>query len=183
MVYNYFRDYSPEIGRYIESDPIGLGGGLNTFVYVHEPISAIDPLGLMGGRSGGRPSRPILSPKSPSTNASPVNLTCSGTWRVYKFNRGTTPNPRIPMSQAGQPVRSTFPSLSCTCYWLCEDCNSPSIFSASGDGLPTTTGTAFFNPNGPQGQAGSIESGNDCICDPPGSETGCTTCPKPTKTK
>ena len=33
-----------------------MGGGLNTFVYVHEPISAIDPLGLMGGRSGGRPS-------------------------------------------------------------------------------------------------------------------------------
>ena len=32
-VYNYYRDYSPEIGRYIESDPIGLSGGLNTFGY------------------------------------------------------------------------------------------------------------------------------------------------------
>lgn len=47
-VYNYFRDYSPDIGRYIESDPIGLKGGLNTYGYVEaDPVAKKDPKGLL----------------------------------------------------------------------------------------------------------------------------------------
>ncbi|WP_137818657.1 RHS repeat-associated core domain-containing protein [Pseudomonas sp. 2FG] len=45
--YNYFRDYDPQTGRYVESDPVGLGGGLNTFGYVlGNPINYADFLGL-----------------------------------------------------------------------------------------------------------------------------------------
>ena len=45
--YNYFRTYDPSTGRYVESDPIGLGGGRNTFAYVDSnPQRYFDPYGL-----------------------------------------------------------------------------------------------------------------------------------------
>ena len=45
--YNYFRDLDPSIGRYIESDPMGLRAGFNTYAYVrNQPLRFFDPLGL-----------------------------------------------------------------------------------------------------------------------------------------
>jgi RHS repeat-associated protein len=45
--YNYQRDYEPPIGRYLQSDPMGLEGGISTYAYAHSsPSRFSDPLGL-----------------------------------------------------------------------------------------------------------------------------------------
>jgi RHS repeat-associated protein len=46
--YNYYRDYNPVIGRYVESDPIGLNKGENhLYTYtLNNPVNFTDPLGL-----------------------------------------------------------------------------------------------------------------------------------------
>uniref|UniRef100_UPI003BB5CF9C RHS repeat-associated core domain-containing protein n=1 Tax=Endozoicomonas sp. ALB115 TaxID=3403074 RepID=UPI003BB5CF9C len=48
LYYNRFRDYAPGSGRYVQSDPIGLQGGLNTFGYVYQnPLNYSDPDGQL----------------------------------------------------------------------------------------------------------------------------------------
>lgn len=46
--YNYFRDYEAGTGRYVESDPVALDGGVNTYAYAGaNSLTGIDPLGLL----------------------------------------------------------------------------------------------------------------------------------------
>ncbi len=47
LFYNYFRDYDRFTGRYIQADPIGLAGGINTYKYAQSnPFMRVDPFGL-----------------------------------------------------------------------------------------------------------------------------------------
>jgi len=65
--YNWMRDYQPWTGRYIQSDPIGLAGGVSRYAYVAgNPVSYIDPDGLsplagarIGAGLGGAVGGPI----------------------------------------------------------------------------------------------------------------------------
>lgn len=44
--YNRFRYFSPELGRYLQSDPAGLAGGINAYAYPSRPLTVVDIDGL-----------------------------------------------------------------------------------------------------------------------------------------
>lgn len=47
LQYNYYRDYEAATGRYVESDPIGLAAGVQTYAYANSrPTSVTDKFGL-----------------------------------------------------------------------------------------------------------------------------------------
>ena len=73
---NWNREYNARLGRYMQSDPIGLRGGINTFAYVEsDPLQSADARGLdpvgatvggvigsWGGRIGGGAIGTLIEP-------------------------------------------------------------------------------------------------------------------------
>ena len=82
--YNYFRDYDPATGRYVQSDPIGLGGGINTYAYAeNQPVNRFDSRGLRTtvtipspGSGRPRPNPDPIDPHAGPPKPNPSNLPC-----------------------------------------------------------------------------------------------------------
>ena len=59
--YNYYRDYDPSIGRFIQSDPFGLLAGQNTYWYANaSPVTWADAFGLYAGDGHSNMTRDAL---------------------------------------------------------------------------------------------------------------------------
>ena len=92
--YNYMRDYDPSVGRYSESDPMGIWGGLNTYAYVeNDPLDLFDPRGenIHGnwcGPGGGGPAIDAVDQCCKDHDG--CYDRCNGDWKNHMLRTGGT---------------------------------------------------------------------------------------------
>jgi RHS repeat-associated protein len=159
-LYNWHRDYSPALGRYAQSDPIGLDGGINTYSYVDlQPTTESDFLGLKGGDHPGvsecvaRGNNPITCsqppasvppfPKPPDPSCSLVcNIVLQPVCVAVGVGAGRVAGPRVGIG-AGQGcgiVKMTF------CHWICKK-DPDGVAACKPDSSQSSSGYSFTNPS------------------------------------
>ena len=102
LQYNRFRTYSPELGRYLEPDPLGRGGGFeNVYAYTNNPLFRVDVDGLCPDgapepdaatrKKPAQPGMPEEEEAQPKPSASPEPMSADDGQAAVDLIHGTMP--------------------------------------------------------------------------------------------
>ena len=174
-----FRSYDPKAGRYTQSDPIGIAGGLNTFGYVGgNPVNGVDPLGLFDGSSNpeGRascfschlppwfnPPEPIIP--SPLFSDAGSGVHNNGLLRDVPLEQCTYPQDNC----QGTEIKGNNPPGYKTCLYYCNNAPSqpllrywPSVLGSCPSPTPCAPGYPILDGSRPQSLREGVNGAKIC---------------------
>jgi RHS repeat-associated protein len=132
IYYYKARMYSPTWGRFLQTDPIGYGDGMNGYNYVgSEPLNATDPSGLT-------PKQPRKAPPPP-----PPGAICTGSRIVGACGGGGIAFGRSGWSTAGVggQIQGPLGGEQSGGQWVCTNCGQETVVGSSADGSLSLTVT------------------------------------------